>query len=700
MSEACCKQHQESESHLKGMIIRSALLVAIGLLTLIPAVELLLTAGLAGYISFAGMSMFVAYVLYKDFKDQTSFNIGILLSVVLGLLSPFLPGVASIICFSVALILGAVMLFIPEQVWQYWLTKDAPKPNQYIVLPSVDKAILFLSHLSWGISLGSFFRAARGVYHFVIHDALLTLGVHNFGAWIKQRMRSKQLAYNHKSIYVTKIENGHEVQTKLTDLKKGDQFKITRKTLVPMACKVIGTTEIQDLQKEASKQVACGESLPHDVIVKSGQLECMADYQALEDKNSHQHEPDRALQFFLLAAFIIAFTGAVVAGVLFGSVIIGMQTFCYNLMVACPCAFLVAKPIIQHKFLKWLKSDTDIQFQKMPAIGKPDIMVFDRTNTLYLPPEGCAKDQPYELIEDGKSVLKDLKQQGVRVVILSGHGTGDHLAHLKACQKELKGLVAAEDIIFDQRYHNTEAHQGEKAKVIANLQNYGSVNRPKHFTQRFFKRLKRIFYPTHVAMIGDGDNDVAAMLKSDLAIAVSESKSSTVGEVLQNAHMYVENKNITQLDALVSNLARSHQYTKGFIALSVVLNLVLLALVNGLYFALFGMAFPSAAICLSTVVVCILILALTTLVKFIHHKPPSNNSCDDPCNHCSSAELDFPPTTSCHVQCCEPKPIVKINFMGRDIMSDIDPNECITIQCCEIAAVNTSEKKKFCMPAV
>ncbi len=696
MAEACCNHHKINHKQQNGLLIRTILLVVIGVLTLIPFIETFLTSGLMGLVGFGGISIIIGYSLLKDFSHYQYFNLTMLAAVSAGLAIPFVSSFAvQAILLSFSLFAGSILLFVNDQMWSYWFKNQdgsVERPKQMFTIPSVNKAILFLSNLSWTISLGSYFRVARGIYHFVIHDVLLTLGIHNFGTWVKQSMHSHTLDHNHHGINVQVLTtDGKWVEKPITKLQKGDRIKITQPTLIPVPTRVISETKVVVPADESCKTFKVKDDLKEDTEVVSGEIECTADFNHIhtQQKSKVTEQEDTRLQMFLILSFVVAAVGAIVAGILFSSILIGLQTFCFNLMVSCPCAFLVAKPIVHNKFKVWVQPQKGIHVNRMPSSGMPNIMVFDRTGTLYVPDQNNPKGD-YVLADGAKQMLKDLKSLGIRIIILSGHGTIEGInnqseAHKQQCITDLDGIVDPKDIIFDRKYHNEIGKEEEwhaKAEVISNLKRYGSIEAPKKqgFWARVFSYIKRVFSSNTVAMVGDADNDIAAMAKADLAMGVSKNVKQRPGNAAEQSHFFVEHTSFKKVPELLKKVKKSNKYIKGIIILSVLCNFTLLALVNGLFFAMFGFAFPSAAICLSTVAVCLLILGVASLIKFGHPQQE--------CSHDGCCGTPLPASTlesHCHDGCCvapgtktnSVKPKSKGMRPYQGLLAHKDPDQCV-----------------------
>ena len=64
--------------------------------------------------------------------------------------------------------------------------------------------------------------------------------------------------------------------------------------------------------------------------------------------------------------------------------------------------------------------------------------------------------------------MGQLKDQGIQLYILSGHGTERWQEHLDACQTAFPRHHSKEHIIFDQTYHDPHKHKNQLSSPNCN----------------------------------------------------------------------------------------------------------------------------------------------------------------------------------------------------------------------------------------
>ena len=108
-------------------------------------------------------------------------------------------------------------------------------------------------------------------------------------------------------------------------------------------------------------------------------------------------------------------------------------------------------------------------------VGKPDIIVFDRTGTLYT--EGKDKNSDYVISAPMLEMIKNLIQDGTKVYILSGHGDGTNWeTHLLQCKEKMKQQgVHEENILFHTKYRQPERKE-KSLKISKTLELSAKVN--------------------------------------------------------------------------------------------------------------------------------------------------------------------------------------------------------------------------------
>ena len=634
MSKACCEHHHKNLTDLRN---RALGLLILGCILLVPIFEDILTSGIPGHIFFACTSLLIAHCIHQDFPEEKRFSIGALLSVCLALAAPatqifhYLSFIHPSYLIAQCILSCCTLLFLNWRNFTQHIQSFTPysqknskyekKATPILQFPSINKVMLLFVIVSWSMSCASLIPALSSIYSNVLHDALLVLGISNISAWIKQQMQTAPLSHNHQ-IQVTIIHPKDNKKTRrinLTELKKGMQIRIESHILIPISCKAIHSCIATHDSSETRFQVPYQEPIQPNTMLHSGVVECLEDYSTTDQThNKTTEESDPRLAKFLMISLIIAVASGLWHGIVLNSFAIGLQFFCINLIVSCPCIFLLAKPIIHGKFLHWLNVKSHVKFSKMPSIGKPNILVFDRTHTLYEEnPQNPSGD--YIISHKTKRLLKSLKKSGIECYILSGHGTKNWENHLKDCRTELDGIVKAENIIFDKKYHN---NLKAKKTIIENLQIYGTVKKPETLLQSIYQKCKNMFIRNHVGMVGDGENDIYAMKQADLTVGISRISNNYHNHVLKESNFCVEQSNLWHVDRLLNTLNTTQWYYNVCIYSALAYNLTMLTMVNGLYHSLFGMAITPATACLGVSIFCISLLSIASFIKIDTHNSP------------------------------------------------------------------------------
>lgn len=641
-------------------------LLMLGVIASIPAVENIVAVGITGYSFFALGSFFIFGTIFQNFTKSLYFAFGITLALGVTLFVPlFATTILTNTLIAMAISFAIFLLFISNDFWQditLWLegkniaSNSSEERKNYFVLPSIDKVILLLSLLNWQLTLGHLLLPAVAIYPYVLQDALLVLGI--FNIQVAQR-RSATTSYNSSSgdIEVSRIhqntENGviniSAVKKDMTISPKSDTGVILSiRTKSVNQCKIQDPASEQQLTIEGETEVEAGS------LLISGEFFCLEDY-----SEPAAVEQDIRLSILLLATLSIALTFGVWHGILVSSFISGIQVFCLNLIACCPCVFLVTKPIIYQKFSAWLK-DTNLSnsviCKSLPSCGKPKFMVFDRTNTLYLP-DVANPNTPYKISESNKKLLTDLKNTGITCYILSGHASGNNWKdHLRECKNELEGIIDADKIIFDEKYHGDKS---SKDKVIANLQKYGKTEEPN--SRHCWGWLRwRLFGGYKVAMVGDGSNDISAMKQADLAISVYEKQNSganSYNAVSAAANLCLNRDKLTNLTSVMNKLEGINCYNETFIGIALLYNMTMLAMVNGLSMFLFGFILPPSAVCLLSSIFCVLLpLAIHQFVSLGDQRAPDFAGGNNSCTSCS-IDCSCSPSTLSYLKPKDPQAI-------------------------------------------
>ena len=580
------------------MFTRSIGLILLGTVDLIPGLESAMTHTIPMVVYFTSALWLWTQTIINDMNINRTIVAGsaftLACSLYIATITPTLP---SIIACTLLLALTVVQLCtnkspfrLLQGLWQRSTTKKTHTKNQPLLhYPSTKHIVLLWSVLLWEISIARILHPLGDIFNNMLPDALLLLGSYNISTWVKQRMQSHITADNHNKLINVKI-NGKQTAIPIATLKKGMRICIDKDTLLPVTSISHGCLITDDA---AEKQVMTGEGehITANVWYHKGEVSATQDYKAtsLRTIAAYNKDNDERLNYILSLGLAITISLAVNTAYTTHSLIKGLQSLCINLLVCCPCVFTVAKPILHHKFLQWLENNTSILFNKITHCFRPNIIIFDRTNTLYQA-NPKAPSGPYQLISNAKTWLKELTNNNISCYILSGHNTGQWEKNHHNCCSELNGILKAEHILFDKKYHNDHS---AKAKVIKQLQKYGQLKQPTTLLERCYQYIRQIFGNYTVAMIGDGNNDSQAMQQADLAICVAKDIDNANDNVLRHAHFVSSPKDLENLPSLIKVLSNTNSLISLFITTALIFNTTLLAIANGWFSVSSYMQTPS-----------------------------------------------------------------------------------------------------------
>ena len=273
MGKSCCEGHTKTSN---GLWYRSSTLVLSGLLLYIPYLETLLSTGALGWAFFALCTSLIVWTLVKDYRQEIGFCMATILTTALVLSAPLMHSAnMSALSIIIALVVNAGLLFTKKYealptVARQQVTKQ-PQINREgskksligWTFPTVEKIILLLAVLNWGISLGSLLMPGAGVFLFSLHDTLLILGIYNAATYVKQRVQTSALPHNHHR-EVTKINaDGKEEKILLSELKRGIKkaFKFSNKFIRKLNKKIKPNSKWRIKKIKTQFQFSLGGSL-------------------------------------------------------------------------------------------------------------------------------------------------------------------------------------------------------------------------------------------------------------------------------------------------------------------------------------------------------------------------------------------------------------------------------------------------------
>ena len=619
MSASCCHVDTNTNASTPPPW-HAVLLLASGIFMFSPTIEAWLLSTLVGHITLSLIVSLCLYGLIEGFSQHRAYLIGMTLSLTLCVSSPMLP--------INALLQTAVMLFGFAVSLLQVMTQTTAEGHLKMAFPAVDKIIILFVLLNTLSSLVSISAFSAGLFEFCMHDGLITLGIFRLSHWIKSRMVTTAIENNHAMTVTVSTDNGH-INKPIAALRLNDQVIINGVTQLPMTSNAgKDGVIIGDDASETRQSVSEGTKIPAYTRLYQGTVIC-GDPSSTPQSIAFRPEPkDQQLSLFLTLSLIVALGLGVYHAIIFQSIFHGLELFCVNLMILCPCVFLVTKPILMHKAVRWLHKHAHMMLLQMPIAHKPDIMVFDRTHTLYHPnPDD--PDGPYVLAHGTRQWMGQLKDQGIQLYILSGHGTERWQEHLNACQIAFQDIIPKEHIIFNKAYHDPS--QAQKSTIITQLQQYGSLTN-KNVAASPFK----------VAMIGDGQNDERAMAQADLAIYVTKNVRNLNDRVAPSAHFMLHANHLDGLPSLCQAMTFSQEHINFCIRTSLLISITMMLLVNGGFDYLWGHPLSSGLACMTMSLLCLGMIAyasFATTTPEINHEqhhglPSSSFAANKCCHHC------------------------------------------------------------------
>lgn len=583
-NSSCCQREIKDRDALRN---RSVLSIAFGFLLMIPKIEAIFLHGFLAPIIVPAMFLFLAYFLYQDYREH-------LLTFVLASSGFFLLLYGALFfSLSAASLLGLVLLGFSLAGGVFFRME---KLKEGLLKINVDRVIVLMSALCVLISSMHVLGLMGHIGHFMLHEAFLSIGAVNYSAYLQSAYKSHLYQHAVGPFYNKNI---------------GDKVRIDDITISPHSVRPTGDAKI--MQGETVVTASLGPVLAPGTILKSGefQITAMAENLSVND----YRENEQRVQMFFLGLIGVSALVSGIQGWMAYSMFKAVQQFILNISVLCPCVFLVSKPVLIQSLFNSFR-EKEVNCNIAPSISSIDAVVFDRTHTLYHPSHSSSD---FMLHGEAKNLLKRLKAAGKDLYILSGHATDGWEKHLASCKEEFKGTISSDNVIFDQKFHDSDGQA--KAQWIKELQAKGKK----------------------VCMIGDGQNDIKALQQADLSIAIHFGNRGAVSGVLQHANYSITKDQLGMVDQIIEQSTQVVKWINRFSWAAILYHLLILSLVNGGFFLLFASSLPEM---IGSIVMCI--FCVTS--GFLTHKlsgsvqlqstqcqPLSSSHCHHPMNECPSS---------------------------------------------------------------
>lgn len=634
----CCHSHHHIDDQV---LYRAILFLVIGVLLFIPYFEFWMVSSLSGRFILLLMATTSAYTIYHDFAELRWYSIGITLTLSLALVSPLVT-TYSYFLISLSILFSMVLLLSGNNSNEQ--QKQSPiMAKAASFAPSSGKTILLFIALNWLTSLASMTPFGAGIFHFALHDSMIILGVYQLSSWIRSKYTTIPSSNDGKTLTViTQTKNG--VKEKLLhEIKAGDviniEMTINRNNLahllLPISCYLAENQSCMFRDDAAEKNVRKTfngngiNNLSAYTTYHKGVITCLEDFNIDAVKPNFNQQDQSYLSWFLTLSLLIAFGIALYQGILTGSLLISLQSFSINLSLLCPCVFFTIKPIIQHQASSAIKK-LGFHIHRMPQIGQPDKIVWDRTHTLYHEVKGKNDYQLYSNTVNWMQSLSKIIGKN-NMYIISGHGTGDDWErHLEDCRSTFKTCIEPNNIIFDRQYHSHD--YGGKDIIIKSLQLHGQIEAQPSTTKSYT-----------VCMVGDGMNDKHAMSQANLSICVAKGIAHNHNKrhqwetpVTHQAHFSAHPKTLKNISYLFNILQQKNRQIKHCITFSLSMSLLILGLYNGGLKLALNITMSAGMACSIMSLSCLVMLIYVSNIDFKLPKISTDNGVQSNNSVCSS----------------------------------------------------------------
>ncbi len=232
------------------------------------------------------------------------------------------------------------------------------------------------------------------------------------------------------------------------------------------------------------------------------------------------------------------------------------------LVISCPCALGLATPVAI-MVGTGVGSKKGILFKSAASLekaGKPTVIVLDKTGTITTGEVG--NDKPKE---DSKEAIRELKNLGLNVVMLSGDKKDRALSIAKA--------VGIENVI-------SNVLPNQKGDVVRNIQNPKQGNLLMSFPEKMLSKIDK----NEVIMVGDGINDAPALKIAQIGMAIGAGKDVAIDA----ADVVLMNSSIKDVAAAIRLSRRTLLNIKENLFWAFIYNIICIPLAAGIYTGLFG----------------------------------------------------------------------------------------------------------------
>ncbi|MDA9832204.1 HAD family hydrolase [Gammaproteobacteria bacterium] len=459
---------------------------------------------------------------------------------------------------------------------------------------SIESSIVVSAVLAWSCSVAGLFFSAHFPFGVFFHDSLLAVGAYQMGQYFRGQYKDRLMGEG--GDYPRVIKDGKEIDPR--HLKDGDVFQLKQGQSgcfpFPLELQpdfkgsVIHAAD--ESRTEYTDEEGKAHSLPAftNIEYTSGHLQAKGAFV----KSAQANEVPEKFLFFIM---VVSLGFGILTSWYSGSILAGFSQFAISVMGACPCVFVFSSPIIGIRAMQYLAElklhvNSDSVFKH--AI---DVVVFDRTHTLYHQAPG---KEEFQLGGSVKGMVDRLKRQGIRVMVLSGHESDQAENRRITCATELG--IDQSDILF--------GCQDKEAQVL-NIKRQGA-----------FIGKKPRGSGLHVLYAGDGMNDVKALQAADVAVAVGVNH-----QVQEVSHLRMDPNKIHLINALVDVIAKASPWVKSLTYLAYAYNLVMLMMANGLSAYLLAVPLQASVACLAMMVFSTLSLCMANQFDLKKMQPGGRN---------------------------------------------------------------------------